>query len=148
MRAIVQRVTQSWVSIDNREVARIGRGINILLGVMEGDTSEESTRLAAKIAKLRIFPNEQGRFDRSLIDIGGEALVVSQFTLAATIKSGNRPDFHKAMAPSGAKELYQAFIDALQSLGVPVQTGVFGGMMEVGIVNDGPVTIILDTKEF
>ena len=145
MKALLQRVSASWVSIEGTEIARIGRGYTILLGVMQGDTSEDIDKLVRKIVKLRLFPNEQGRFDRSIVEIGGEVLVVSQFTLAAKIKKGNRPDFTEAMAPDEAKRLYEAFIEAL-SKHLAVQCGKFGAMMEVGIVNDGPVTIVADSR--
>ena len=145
MRAVIQRVKESWVDVDGERIAQIGAGLNILLGVVEGDT-EDAQKLAQKIAHLRIFADERGRFDRSLVDIGGEALVVSQFTLAASIRRGRRPDFTAAMEPAEAKRLYELFCDFLGEL-VPVQKGRFGAMMEVGIINDGPVTIIADSKE-
>jgi len=117
-----------------------------LLGVMHDDSEADIPKLVKKIVNLRIFPNEAGRFDRSLLDIGGEALVVSQFTLAANVKRGNRPDFTQAMEPKRAEELYEAFVKELAKK-VPVQTGQFGAMMEVGIINDGPVTIVVDSKK-
>jgi D-tyrosyl-tRNA(Tyr) deacylase len=134
------------VKIEGEEIAHIGKGLNILLGVMDEDDEEDIAKLVKKIVNLRIFPNEAGKFDRSLLDVGGEALVVSQFTLAANVKRGNRPDFTRAMEPKRAKELYEAFIAELAKK-VSVQTGRFGAMMEVGIVNDGPVTIIIDSKK-
>jgi len=146
MRAVIQRVKESWVDVDGERIAQIGAGLNILLGVVEGDTESDAKKLAQKIAHLRIFADERGRFDRSLVDIGGEALVVSQFTLAASIRRGRRPDFTAAMEPAEAKRLYELFCDFLGEL-VPVQKGRFGAMMEVGIINDGPVTIIADSKE-
>ncbi len=146
MVALLQRVKESWVKIEGKEVARIGQGLNILLGVMKEDSKEDIEKLVKKIVKLRIFPNEAGKFDKSLLDVGGEALVVSQFTLAANVKHGNRPDFTQAMAPMEAKELYETFVQRL-SQEVNVQTGKFGAMMEVSIINDGPVTIIIDSKK-
>ena len=146
MRAVLQRVQQSWVDIDGKRVAKTDKGYNILLGVMEGDTQEDIKKLANKILNLRIFPNEDGKMDRNILQIGGEILVVSQFTLAANIKKGNRPDFTKAMRPQEAKKIYEAFVQYLQTF-LPVQTGEFGAMMEVGIINDGPVTIVMDSKE-
>jgi D-tyrosyl-tRNA(Tyr) deacylase len=146
MRAVIQRVKESWVDVDGERIAQIGAGLNILLGVVEGDTESDAKKLAQKIARLRIFADERGRFDRSLVDIGGEALVVSQFTLAASIRRGRRPDFAAAMEPAEAKRLYELFCDFLGEL-VPVQKGRFGAMMEVGIINEGPVTIIADSKE-
>jgi D-aminoacyl-tRNA deacylase len=116
----------------------------ILLGIAADDEAAVAERLAGKIARLRIFENEEGRFDRSLLDVGGEALVVSQFTLIAEHQKGTRPDFSKAARPNVAEPLYERFCAALGELGVPVQTGVFGARMEVALVNDGPVTIILD----
>jgi len=145
MIAVVQRVARSWVRIEGTEVARIDRGLNILLGVLEGDGPEDCALLAKKILSLRIFPDERGKMGKSVLDVGGEIVVVSQFTLAAQIKRGNRPDFTQAMEPGRAKELYEHFC-ALLAEHAPVQTGVFGAMMEVGIVNDGPVTIIADSK--
>ena len=118
----------------------------MLLGVGHEDTAETAVRLAAKIARLRIFENDDGRFDRSLLDIGGEALVVSQFTLLADSRrqKGTRPDFSKAAGPEVAGPLYERFCEALREAGVPVETGVFGARMQVELVNDGPVTIMLD----
>jgi D-aminoacyl-tRNA deacylase len=142
MRAVVQRVARTRVTPGGE----IGRGLCILLGVARGDEDEEAERLAGKIARLRIFPDDEGRFDRSVLDVGGAALVVSQFTLAADGKrqKGTRPDFSQAAPKEQAEPLYERFCDALRALGVPVETGVFGAYMEVEIVNDGPVTIVLD----
>ncbi len=147
MRAVVQRVSHAAVAVDGRIVAEIGRGSVVLLGVAAGDTAAEAERLAGKIGGLRIFENDEGRFDRSLLDVGGEALVVSQFTLLADSKrqKGTRPDFSKAARPEVAEPLYERFCEALRAEGVPVQAGVFGAKMEVSLVNDGPVTIVLDT---
>ena len=146
MRAVVQRVRDSSVKADGEMVAEIGPGVAILLGVAVGDTAAEAERLAGKIARLRIFENEDGRFDHSLLDVAGEALVVSQFTLIADSRrqKGTRPDFSQAARPEVAERFYERFCTALRELGVPVQTGVFGARMEVTIVNDGPVTIILE----
>ena len=146
MVAVIQRVSSSWVKVGDKEIARIGKGYNILLGVIEGDTQEDIEKLVKKIINLRIFPNEAGKFDKNIFQIGGEALVVSQFTLAGKIKKGNRPDFTNAMKPDSAKKLYEKFVQKL-SEHIPVQTGEFGAMMEVGIMNDGPVTIIANSKE-
>ncbi len=118
----------------------------MLVGARHEDTSETAERLAGKIARLRIFPDDAGRFDRSLIDVGGEALVVSQFTLLAETSRGNRPGFTDAAPPEQAEPLVEAFVEALRSEGVHVETGVFGARMEVDLVNDGPVTIILDVE--
>jgi D-tyrosyl-tRNA(Tyr) deacylase len=122
----------------------IGAGLVVLLGVADGDGESEAERLAGKIAPLRIFEGDDGKFDRSLLDTGGAALIVSQFTLIADAAKGNRPSFTAAARPEVAEPLYGRFCAALRSLGVPVETGVFGARMEVELVNDGPVTIILD----
>ena len=144
MRAVCQRVSEARVRVAGTVVAEIGTGLCILLGVAQGDTAADAARLAAKIARLRIFPDDQARFDRSVVDVGGSALVVSQFTLLADTTKGNRPSFTDAAPPEEAEPLYERFCEALRELGVPVQTGVFGARMEVSLVNDGPVTIILD----
>ena len=130
-------------------VGEIGVGLCVLLGVAREDGEEEATRLAVKVAKLRIFENDEGKLDRSLLDAGNAALVVSQFTLIADSKrqKGARPDFSKAARPELAEPLYERFCDALRELDVPVETGVFGARMEVSLVNDGPVTIILDVDQ-
>jgi len=147
MRAVVQRVREASVSVDGEPVSRSGAGVLVLLGVARGDTDEAANRLAAKVSALRIFENDVGRFDRSLLDIGGAALVVSQFTLIADSRrqKGTRPDFSRAAPREIAEPLYERFCEALRSTGVPVETGVFGARMEVSLVNDGPVTIVLDT---
>jgi D-tyrosyl-tRNA(Tyr) deacylase len=121
----------------------IGAGLCVLLGVARGDSAADAERLAAKVANLRIFANEEGRFDRSLLDVGGAALVVSQFTLIADTAKGNRPSFSEAAAPEDAEPVYEAFCSALRKLGVGVATGVFGARMQLEVVNDGPVTIVL-----
>ena len=122
----------------------IGHGVCVLLGVARGDEEDEAARLAGKIARLRVFPDEEGRFDRSLLDVGGGALVVSQFTLLADTAKGNRPSFTDAAPPEQGEPLYERFCVELRTLGVRVETGVFGARMEVELVNDGPVTIVLD----
>ena len=125
-------------------MGEIGRGLCVLLGVARGDDGEAAARLAGKVARLRVFENEEGRFDRSLLDTGGEALVVSQFTLLGDAHAkGNRPSFTEAAPPEEAEPLYEAFCAALRELGVPVATGEFGARMAVELVNDGPVTILL-----
>ena len=123
----------------------IGAGVCVLLGVARKDDASIAERLAGKVARLRIFENAEGKLDRSLLDVGGDALVVSQFTLIADTAKGNRPSFTDAAPPEDAEPLYEAFCDALATLGVPVQRGVFGARMAVEIVNDGPVTVILET---
>jgi D-tyrosyl-tRNA(Tyr) deacylase len=146
MRAVVQRVASARVRVGDEVCGEIGAGLCILLGVARDDTTDDAARLAAKVARLRIFENEDGRFDRSLLDADGAALVVSQFTLIADSRrqKGTRPDFSKAARPELAETLYERFCDALRELGVPVETGMFGARMQVELVNDGPVTIILD----
>jgi D-tyrosyl-tRNA(Tyr) deacylase len=140
MRAVVQRVSRASSSPGGS----IGRGLLILLGVAEGDDEAVARRLAAKVARLRIFEDDSGKFDRSLLDTGGAALVVSQFTLIAETAKGNRPSFSHAAAPDVAEPLYERFVDELRDRGVPVEQGVFGARMAVELVNDGPVTIVLD----
>jgi len=140
MRAVVQRVSRARVTPGGE----IGRGLCVLLGVAGGDGEEQAARLAGKIARLRVFPDDAGRFDRSVVDVSGAALVVSQFTLIADTAKGNRPSFTDAAPPDEAKALYERFCSELRALGVPVETGVFGAKMEVELVNDGPVTIVLD----
>ena len=140
MRAVVQRVSRSRVTPGGE----IGPGLCVLLGVAGGDGEEQAARLAGKIARLRVFPDDAGRFDRSVVDVSGAALVVSQFTLIADTAKGNRPSFADAAPPEQAKPLYLRFCDELRALGVPVETGVFGAQMQLELVNDGPVTIVLD----
>lgn len=132
------------MGVDGRVAAEIGPGLLVLLGVAAGDGDADAARLAGKVARLRVFENEDGRFDRSLLDTGGAALVVSQFTLIADTAKGNRPSFAGAAAPEAAEPLYEAFCAALRELGVPVATGVFGAPMAVELVNDGPVTVVLE----
>jgi D-aminoacyl-tRNA deacylase len=146
VRAVVQRVREASVCVGDAAVAAIGPGLLVLVGIERGDGEDAAARLAGKIARLRVFEDDDGRFDRSLLDVAGEALVVSQFTLIADSKrqKGTRPDFSKAARPEVAEPLYERFCDALRDLGVPVQTGMFGARMQVALVNDGPVTIVLD----
>ncbi len=143
MRAVVQRVTRAQV----HPGGAIAKGLLILLGVGHEDTESDADALASKIRRLRIFPDDTGKFDRSLPDVGGAALVVSQFTLFADTRKGNRPSFSAAARPEQASPLYERFCDALRDGGVPVETGTFGAHMTVDLVNDGPVTIVLDTAE-
>jgi D-tyrosyl-tRNA(Tyr) deacylase len=144
VRAVVQRVSEARVLVGGERVAEIGRGLVVLLGVARGDSEAEAERLAGKVARLRIFEDEAGKFDRSLLDVSGEALVVSQFTLIADTRKGNRPSFTDAAPPDQAEPLYDAYCASLRSLGVSVARGVFGARMAVELANDGPVTIALD----
>jgi D-tyrosyl-tRNA(Tyr) deacylase len=144
VRAVVQRVREARVTLDGGTVGEIGAGLCVLVGVAEGDDEAVAERLAGKVARLRIFENEDGKFDLSLLETGGAALVVSQFTLIADTAKGNRPSFSHAAAPGDAEPLVERFAAALRGLGVPVETGVFGARMVVGLANDGPVTILLD----
>jgi D-aminoacyl-tRNA deacylase len=143
VRAVVQRVTRARVVVAGATVGAIGPGLCVLLGVAAGDESVAAERLAEKIARLRIFENDAGKFDLSLLDSGGEALVVSQFTLIADTAKGNRPSFIAAAPPEQAEPLYEVFCTSLRALGVVVQTGLFGARMQVELLNDGPVTLVL-----
>ena len=146
MRAVVQRVTSSKVSVDGQTVGEIGKGFNVLLGVVEGDTDEQAALLAGKIARLRVFEDENGKMNLSVNDVGGEILAISQFTLCADCKKGNRPSFTLSAAPDEANRLYELFCSELSANGVRnVEKGIFGADMAVDIANDGPVTIMLDT---
>jgi D-tyrosyl-tRNA(Tyr) deacylase len=148
VRAVVQRVSEASVSVGDDVVGSIGHGVVVLLGIASEDAATGAERLAGKVARLRIFANEDGRFDRALVEVGGAALVISQFTLIADSKrqKGTRPDFHRAARPEVAEPLYERFCEALREAGVSdVQMGVFGARMDVSLVNDGPVTIILET---
>lgn len=142
MRAVLQRVSRAAVRVEGETVGEIGAGLLVLLGIAAGDEERAADRLAAKLARLRIFERD-GRFDESLLDTGGAALVVSQFTLLADTRRGNRPSFTDAARPDDAEPLYERFCQALRDLGVPVATGRFGARMEVELVNDGPVTVVL-----
>lgn len=146
MRALVQRVTSASVTVDSAVVGEIGAGLLILVCAMQEDTQDQATWLAQKIAKLRIFADEAGKMNRSLLDIGGAALVVSQFTLAADTR-GNRPGFSSAAPPDLGRALYENFSAALAATGVPIANGRFGADMKVALVNDGPTTIWLDTDQ-
>ena len=147
MRAVVQRVKGAKVDVEGRTVGEIGQGILILLGVGEGDSEKESDQLATKIAHLRIFPDEKDMMNLSLTDIKGEALVVSQFTLWGDCRKGRRPSFTRAAPPERAKALYERFISVLRGMGVGVATGEFQAMMDVQLINDGPVTLLLDSAK-
>ncbi len=144
MRALIQRVSEACVTVAGRETGRIGAGLLILVCAMEGDDTARAEQLAAKISKLRIFKDAYGKMNRALLDIGGEALVVSQFTLAADTSRGNRPGFSAAARPDEGERLYLHFSAALRALGVTVANGEFGADMDVSLTNQGPVTIWLD----
>ena len=146
MRALLQRVSQASVSVDGNELGSIGAGYLILLGVGEGDTPDVAAKLWEKIRKLRIFEDENGKTNLSLMDVGGDVLVVSQFTLYADCKKGNRPSFTRAMEPAGAEAMYELFLDLVRKDVPTVAHGEFGAMMDVSLVNDGPFTIWLDTE--
>jgi D-aminoacyl-tRNA deacylase len=146
MRALIQRVSSASVAVADQTIGQTGPGLLILICAMQGDAPAQADRLAAKISKLRIFADQDGRMNRSVLDTGGSALVVSQFTLAADTSRGNRPGFSSAAAPEDGRALYQHFAHALATLGIPVETGRFGADMAVSLVNDGPVTIWIDTE--
>jgi D-tyrosyl-tRNA(Tyr) deacylase len=145
MRAIIQRVSQASVEVEGQIVGLIGAGLLVLLGIGPGDGEAEAQLLAEKTARIRIFADDEGRFDRSLLDVGGAALVVSQFTLYADTRKGRRPSFTDAAPPDIAAPLVERYAVALRALGVPVESGVFGSHMRVALINDGPVTISLDS---
>ena len=146
MRALIQRVSQASVTVEGQIIGEIGPGLLILACAMAGDPPDTPWKLATKIAKLRIFPDDDGRMNRSLLDTGGEALVVSQFTLAADTSRGNRPGFSTAAPPDEGAERVKAFANALDSFGITTAEGQFGADMKVALTNDGPVTIWLDTE--
>ncbi|MEM1296087.1 MAG: D-aminoacyl-tRNA deacylase [Verrucomicrobiota bacterium] len=147
MRAVIQRVSEASVTIEGEVRGEIANGVLVLLGIEDGDSQEDVDWLAGKITKMRIFADEEGKINRSCIDTGGGALVISQFTLHASTKKGNRPSFIKAARPEVAIPLYEEFLKAMErELGKPVERGEFGADMKVGLVNDGPVTIWVDTK--
>ncbi len=145
MRAVIQRVTEASVTVDNQIVGQIGSGLLVLLGIGAGDQLAEAALLAEKIANMRIFADDDGRFNRSALDVGGAALVVSQFTLYADTRRGRRPSFAAAAPPELAAPLVDAFVAALRQRGMTVAAGIFGAHMQVALLNDGPVTIVLDS---
>lgn len=147
MRALIQRVSEASVTVDGETVGEIGPGLLILVCAMQGDSEAQADQLAAKISKLRIFKDEGGKMNRSVLDTGGSALVVSQFTLAADTRRGNRPGFSTAAAPADGERLYEYFADQLTRLGLGTAKGRFGADMKVRLLNDGPVTIWMDTEQ-
>ncbi|HBP87953.1 MAG TPA: D-aminoacyl-tRNA deacylase [Nitrospirales bacterium] len=146
MIAVIQRVRQASVTVENQVIARINQGLVILLGVAQGDTGQDVAFIVEKITRLRIFPDTQGKMTASLQDINGELLLISQFTLLANTEKGRRPSFELAAPPEEARERYQDALEQFQSLGLSVQTGIFGATMVVSLENDGPVTLILDSR--
>ncbi len=146
MIAVIQRVLKSYVEVDNKIVGEIGKGLNILLGIEKGDSPKDIEKLVNKIVNLRIFEDDKGKMNLSVIDIQGEVLVVSQFTLVANVKKGRRPSFENAENPQKARELYEEFINEIKKF-VPTKTGIFAANMKVFILNDGPVTFIIDSKK-
>lgn len=147
MRAVVQRVSRARVVVDGQVTGEIGAGLVVLLGVGRGDTSASAAYLAEKVAGLRIFDDDQGKMNRSLLEMGGAALVVSQFTLYGDVRRGRRPGFDQAAAPAQANQLYEEFVRELGAKGVRVETGVFQARMSVELANEGPVTILLDSEK-
>jgi len=145
MRAVVQRVKKSSVNVDNQIIGRIDKGLLVLLGVAKGDTPSDADYLANKIVNLRIFEDGDAKMNRSLLSIGGKMLVVSQFTLLGDCRKGRRPSFAAAASPQKAAELYEYFVQQVRRLGIAVETGRFQAMMEVTLINDGPVTLVLDS---
>ncbi|MGV6805662.1 MAG: D-aminoacyl-tRNA deacylase [Ruegeria sp.] len=146
MRALIQRISEAKVSVDGRTIGRSGTGLLVLICAMESDDEKQAEQMAAKIAKLRIFKDAAGKMNRSVVDIGGSALVVSQFTLSADTSRGNRPGFSAAARPELGRHLYEVFARKLAERGVPVETGAFGADMSVSLINDGPVTIWMDSE--
>ncbi len=147
MRAVIQRVHRASVSVDGNEIAAIGQGLLVFLGVGEGDSEKDADYLAGKTAALRVFEDDDGRMNRSLIEVGGAALVVSQFTLLGDCRKGRRPSFVAAAAPDPAERLYEHYVALLRGMSVKTSMGVFGAMMDVELVNDGPVTLLIDSAK-
>ena len=146
MRALIQRVSEAQVVVEGEVIGKVDEGLLILVCAMQGDTGAKGAKLAQKISKLRIFRDDQGRMNRSLLDIGGSALIVSQFTLGADTSRGNRPGFSQAASPDEGRRLYETFVADFKALGIATETGQFGADMKVSLLNDGPVTIWMDTE--
>lgn len=146
MKAVVQRVSEAVVEVDGAPVSRIGRGLLVLLGVERGDGEDQARWVAEKVVNLRVFPDGRGHFDRSVLEVGGEVLSVSQFTLAGTVRKGRRPSFDNAAPGPEAEALYGRFLEYLRDSGIPVRDGRFGALMAVRLVNDGPVTFIVEHR--
>jgi len=147
MKALLQRVSSAWVEVGHAVAGKIDKGLLVFLCAVKGDTDKDLDYLVKKISQLRIFEDDQGKMNLSVSDINGAVLVVSQFTLAASTRKGNRPSFDAAEAPERAKVMCDVFVQRFRDIGIPVQTGVFGAMMTVSLVNDGPVTIWIDSRE-
>ncbi|HCY18339.1 MAG: D-tyrosyl-tRNA(Tyr) deacylase [Deltaproteobacteria bacterium GWC2_42_51] len=147
MRAVIQRVKESKVIVENQVISTIGKGVLVLLGVGKGDTETDAEYLASKVTEMRVFEDEQGKMNLSVTDVGGSVLVVSQFTLLGDLRKGRRPSFDKAASPDEAKRLYEFFVSRLKALGIPTATGEFQASMEVYLVNEGPVTVLLDSRK-
>lgn len=147
MRAVVQRVSSAKVQVDHKTTGQISAGLLVYLGIGDDDTHKDLEYLAKKVAGLRIFPDDLGAMNRSLLDVGGSALVISQFTLFGDVRKGKRPSFNKSMEPNVAEKMYEDFTDRLSDQGITTARGVFGAMMQVMSTNDGPVTILLDSKK-
>ena len=147
MRAVIQRVKSASVTVEGKVVSEVNKGLLVFLGVAQEDTPDAVDYMASKIANLRIFEDDEGLMNLSVLDVGGEALVVSQFTLCGDCRKGRRPSFIDAARPEKADRLYQAFMEEISRLGVPVKAGIFQAMMDVELINDGPVTILLDSNK-
>jgi D-tyrosyl-tRNA(Tyr) deacylase len=146
VRAVLQRVRQASVTVDDHVVAAIGPGLLVLVGVATGDAEADLVYVSSKVSGLRVFPDEAGKMNRSVSDVGGEVLVVSQFTLLGDVRKGRRPAFDEAEAPERAKGMYELFLERLRSAGLRVASGVFQAHMQVGLINDGPVTVLVDSR--
>ena len=147
MKIVLQRVKEAAVEVQGKVVGKIGQGICLLVGIEKGDSEEDARYLAKKVTELRIFPDEEGKMNLSVLDIQGEAMAVSQFTLAGSVKKGRRPSFDKAEEPERAEKLFEYFVELIKQRGMKVETGVFQAMMEVRLINEGPVTFILESKK-
>jgi len=147
VKIVLQRVKEASVEVDGEVAGRIGPGICLLVGIEKGDSEDDAQYLAKKVVELRIFPDEEGKMNLSLQDVEGEVLAVSQFTLAGSVRKGRRPSFDKAEAPEEAERLFGCFVDLIKQRGIKVETGVFQALMEVHLINDGPVTFILQSRE-
>lgn len=147
MIVVLQKVKEASVSVQNKVAGKIGLGVCLLVGIEKGDTEEEAQYMARKIVELRVFPDNEGKMNLSLLDVQGEVLAISQFTLAGSVKKGRRPSFDKAEEPSLAEPLFRYFVDQIKSFGLKVETGIFAASMDVSLINQGPVTFILQKKD-